>query len=439
MSGNQKNKKCFIVMAIVSVCFTFSPPQAGAGTSWTEKQKFLASDGAAADLFGRSVSISGDYAIVGAEGGDGAVPYSGAAYIFKWDRSGWIQLQKLTASDGVESDYFGYSVSIDGDYAIIGAYFDDEMEGSAYIFRRDGLSWTEQAKLTASDREVGDLFGVSVSIDGDYAIVGAENDNGRGSAYIFKRDGTSWTEQQKVLGDLEGDSYDWFGRSVSISGDYAIVGAEGHDTAANPWGQEIGTAYVFKRDGTIWGQKQQLLASDGMAYDCFGHSVAINGDYAIVGAYYSDDNGSNSGSAYIFKRDGTSWIEQQKITASDGAAGDYFGQAVSISGDFACVGANGDNSYSGSAYIFRRDVTIWGQQTKMVASDSAAGDYFGVSVSINGNEAIAGAMNNDDNGNNSGSAYLFYRFCPRADLNDDCKVDFADFAIFADDWLYGTN
>jgi len=459
MSGDEKNKSAtqmadksarrtadknwFIVMAIVLMCFAFSPPQAGAGTNWgepmsvTERQKLLASDGDANDNFGYSVSISGDYAILGAEGDDSG---KGSAYIFKWNGTSWVEQQKLTASDGNTSDYFGWSVSISGDYAIVGAYGDDvngTYSGSAYIFKRDGTNWVEQQKLLASDGATYDQFGISVSISGDFALVGALLDdvNGTysGSAYIFKRDGTSWVEQQKLTAS-DGADGDWFGSSVSISGDFALVGAFLDDGNVI----DSGSAYIFKRDGTSWVQQQKLTASDGAADDYFGCSVSISGDYAIVGAYGGNGNVIDSGSAYISKWNGTSWSEQAKLTASDGAASDYFGWSVSISGDYAIVGAPLDDDKgtdSGSAYISKWNGTSWSEQAELTASDGAASDYFGVSVSISGDLAIVVTPYDDSY---KGSAYAFGS-CPRADLNDDCKVDFADFAIFADEWLYGTD
>jgi hypothetical protein len=447
MSGNEKNKSTaqmadknwFIVMAAVIVCFAFSPPKAGADTSWgkpvvvTERQKFLASDGNTDDWFGWSVSISSDYAIVGAT--QNIYNGTGSAYIFKWDGTSWVEQQKLLASDGAV-DSFGYSVSISGDYAIVGAYGDDDKgidSGSVYIFKRDGTSWVEQQKLLASDGAANDNFGYSVSISGDYAIVGAIYDDDKGtnsgSAYIFKWDGTSWVEQQKLLAS-DGAAVDLFGSSVSISGDYAIVGAYGDDAK----GIDSGSVYVFLRSGTSWSQQQKLTASDGAAGDLFGYSVSISGDYAIVGAHQDDDKGTNSGSAYIFKRDVTSWSQQAQFLASDGAAGDLFGCSVSISGDLAIVGARSDDFAKGSAYIFRWDVASWSQQQKLLASSGVV-NLFGRSVSISGDSVIVGAYQDDSS---KGSAYTF-RFCQRADLDDDCKVDFADFAIFADWWLYGTD
>ena len=264
-------------------------------------------------------------------------------------------------------------------------------------------------KITASDGGAVDQFGFSVSISGDYAIVGAflDDDNGddSGSAYVFKRTGSSWAEEAKLLAS-DGAADDGFGFSVSISGDYAVVGAALDDDN----GDNSGSAYVFKRTGTIWSQEAKLLASDGAALDRFGFSVSISGDYAAVGAYFDDDNGDDSGSAYVFKRTGTSWAEEAKLLPSDGAADDLFGYSVSISGDYALVGArfdddNGDDS--GSAYLFKRTGTSWAQEAKLLASDGAAGDVFGHSVSISGNYAVVGAALDDDNGGDSGSAYVY--------------------------------
>jgi hypothetical protein len=381
------------------------------GATWSQQAKLTASDGAAEDHFGCSVSISGDYAIVGANYDDDKGDASGSAYIFKRNGAIWNQQAKLTASDGAALDYFGGSVSISGDYAIIGASGDDDTgydNGSAYIFKYDGTTWVQQARLTASDGAILDIFGCSVSISGDYAIIGASGDDdkgdGSGSAYIFKRDGATWSQQQKLTAS-DAAAGDYFGDSVSISGDYAIVGADCDDDK----GAESGSAYIFKRDGATWSQQAKLTASDGAAKDYFGCSVSISGDYAIIGAHQDDDKGTDSGSAYIFKR-GTTWSQQDKLTASNGAAGDCFGYSVSISGDYAIVGAFCDDDKgadSGSAYIFKYDGTTWSHQQKLTASDGATGDDFGYSVSISGDYAIIGAYLDDDKGADSGSAYIF--------------------------------
>ena len=218
----------------------------------------------------------------------------------------------------------------------------------------------------------------------------------------------SWVEEAKLL-PSDGAADDHFGQSVSIDGDYAVVGAYWHDDN----GTNSGSAYVFIRSGTSWTQEAKLLPIGGAAEDFFGTSVSISGDYIVVGAELNDDNGSNSGSAYVFKRSGTSWAQQDKLLPSDGAMDDNFGQSVSISGDYAVVGASSNNdngNNSGSAYLFKRTGTSWAEVTKLLAFDAAADDKFGISVSISGDCTIVGALSDDDDGSESGSAYVFCGF-----------------------------
>ena len=370
-------------------------------SSWFEQAKLTALDGEADDWFGCSISIDGDYAIVGSCYDDSE---KGSAYIFKRNGTTWSQESKLTAFGGKESDQFGCSVSIDGDYAIVGAYGKNNWTGAAYVFKRNDANWPEMAKLTASDGSGGDFFGYSVSIDGPRVIVGAYGDDevGRidsGSAYIFTRGCCGWNEAAK-LNPSDGALGDYFGYSVSIYGIRVIVGAF-HD---DDMGTDSGSAYIFNRTGATWVEEQKLNASDGETEDEFGVSVSINENYTIVGAYGDD---GYTGSAYIFNRTGTTWAEEQKLNASDAATGDEFGVSVSINENYTIVGAYGDDGYTGSAYIFNRTGTTWSQDAKLTASDGEKLDAFGCTVSINGNYAVVGAFHDDDLGNNSGSAYVF--------------------------------
>jgi len=401
------DRKLFI-WATLSLLFVF---MLGSKTYATTEAKLLASDGAANDDFGDSVSISGDVALVGAYANDDKGAESGSAYVFRWNGSDWVEEQKLLASDGAEDDDFGDSVSISGNVALVGAYGNDDngdVSGSAYVFRWNGSNWVEEPKLLASDGAEDDYFGRSVSISGDVALVGAwgDDDNGNwsGSAYVFRWNASSWVEEPKLLAS-DGAEYDYFGCSVSISGNVALVGAYGNDDN----GSYSGSAYVFRWNGSNWVEEQKLLASDAAEYDYFGDSVSISGDVALVGARDDDDNGSYSGSAYVFRWNGSSWVEEQKLLASDGAAFDAFGISVSISGDVALVGASSnDNGIgSGSAYVFRWNGSSWVEEQKLLASDAAADDYFGDSVSISGDVALVGAWGDEDNGDDSGSAYVF--------------------------------
>jgi hypothetical protein len=371
--------------------------------------KIIASDGDVNDNFGYSVSISGDYAVAGAYYDADRGDYAGSAFIFVRDDSSWTEQQKLLGADLTTGDQFGRSVSISGDYAIIGAQGGDDggsNAGAAYIYVRSGNTWTQQQKIVASDPMASAFFGQAVSISGDYAIIGAYGDaNYSGSAYIFVNNSGTWTQQQKLVGG----SRNYFGNSVSISGNYVIVGAERDDAA----GSTSGSAYIFVNNSGTWSQQQKLVASDGAAVDRFGYSVSISGDYAIAGAYNDNDAGDNSGSAYIFVNNSGTWTQQQKIVDSDGAAGDQFGCSVSMSGVIAMVGSLGNDS-SGSAHIYIYSSGLWIQQQNLVASDAALGDQFGRSVSISGHYAIVGAPDDDGAGGNAyGAAYIYIPHNPR--------------------------
>lgn len=367
------------------------------------EQKILASDGAPDDEFGFSVSIDGDYAIVGARWDDDNGSYSGSAYIYQFNDTEWVQQTKILPSDGASNDSFGFSVSIDGDYVVVGALFDNDKgnySGSAYIFHRVDSEWIQQSKLLASDGASIDLFGISVSISGDYAIVGAVNDDDKGAAYLFRRYGSIWIQQTKLTASPRKYG-DYFGVSVSLDENYAVVGANFNDDG----GYNAGSAYVFCRSGSTWIQQTKLIAGDSASEDLFGTSVSIDNDNIVVGAPYNDDNRINSGTAYIFCRDGLAWIQKTKLIASDGALGDRFGSAVSIESDDVIVGSPGDNS--GATYLFCQSDSEWSQRVKIKASDGSYADYFGDSVDISSGVVIAGARKDDDKGNSSGSAYIF--------------------------------
>ena len=382
--------------------------------SYAAEVKLAAGDVAAKDRFGRSVSISGDTAIVGAHQDDDAGTHSGAAHIFVRRRQAWARQAKLTASDAAANSEFGFSVAISGDIAIVGAHRDNAAgfrSGAAYIFVHSGTKWIEQAKLTAGDALNGEQFGSSVAISGDTAIIGAwGHDDVRddsGAAYIFVHSRTKWIEQAKLTANDKA-AFDEFGFSVAISGDIAIVGAYRDDDA----GADSGAAYIFVRSRDTWAEQAKLTASDAAAGDEFGISVSISGDTAIVGAHQDDDAGADSGAAYIFVRSRDTWAEQAKLTASDAAAGDRFGNSVSISGNFAIVGAHQDDDVgneSGSAYSFLRSGSSWNERAKQTASDAAAGDQFGNSVSISGDYAIVGAYLKDEGqATAKGSAYIYH-------------------------------
>jgi len=339
------------------------------GSTWTQQAKLLASDAQASDYFGSAGAVS---------------------------------------------------ISNDGNTVIVGSYGEDmpggDAAGAAYIFTRSGSTWTQQAKIQSSDKTVGDRFGYSTSIssDGNTVIVGADREatggSEAGAAYIFTRSGSTWTEQAKIQAS-DKEAGDNFGYSTSISGDgnTVIVGAYYEATG----GTGAGAAYIFTRSGSTWTQQAKIQASDIEAGDYFGVSVSISsdGNTVIVSAFLEDTGGSNAGSAYIFTRSGSTWTQQAKIQASDPEASDLFGHSVSISsdGNTAIVGSIYESNYAGSAYIFTRSGSTWTQQAKIQASDAEQSDYFGTSVSISGDgdTVIVGANNEDTGADNAGAAYIF--------------------------------
>lgn len=426
--------------------------------NWDEIIKLTANDRAQGANFGYSVFISGNYAIVGAPkdpsdaNGGAVLDESGAAYIFENVGGVWTQKQKLVASDRANYDYFGWSVSMSGKYAVIGAYFESQDEngentvnsaGSVYIFEETAGVWSQIQKVVASDREANDYFGYAVSISGDYFVVGAYGEdhnvvgtatlNNAGSAYIFHNTAGTWSQVQKIVAS-DRSVGDYFGSAVSISGDYILIGAyrEAEDVGGANTLAYSGSAYIFHNTAGTWSQTQKIVANDREFDASFGISVAISGDNAVVGAFKESKNaaGGNSlsgaGAAYVFTNNGGTWSQNQKLVASDRSSGDYFGRGVAIFGDKAIVGAyqehhntQGQDSVAsaGSAYVYKFDSGTWSEVNKIVASDRGEGDNFGFAVGISNEFAIVGADKeaHDVNGGSqltaSGSIYIFEETC----------------------------
>ncbi len=310
-----------------------------------QQAEVSASDGVAYSYFGYSVAISGDTALVGAPAALGMNIGPGTAYVFVRSGSSWVQQAELTPSDGVLDDQFGYSVAVsgdvalDGDDALVGAPMHQvsgvDYQGAAYLFTRSGSSWSQQAELTADDGASGDRFGYSVSLSGQSALVGAlyhqvgDND-AQGAAYVFSGSGSSWSQQAELTAD-DGAAYDELGVATALSGDTALVGAYGSDS-------QQGAAYVFTRSGSSWSQQAELSAGDGVAGDRFGNAVALSGGTALVSAVrHAVGSNSQQGAAYVFTRSGAGWGQQDELTASDGAASNRFG-LVALDGATALVG-----------------------------------------------------------------------------------------------------
>lgn len=390
-----------------------------AATSTTE---FVLPGQSSGDQAGFAVAISGNTAVVGAPYASANRSESGLAYVFVRAASAgtWGLQAILSASDGETGDMFGYSVAIVDDLIVVGAPGDDTSStiidnGSVYMFTRNGKTWTQRDKKIGS---TDDFLGVSVSVTGagtsGIIAAGASQDDGtvadQGSVSTYTFNGTTGTFQQKIVLTSPAAS-DYFGRSVAINGTTLIAGAFARDIAGK---SSQGSASVYVLSGGTWTLQSTLIASDGLASDFFGFSVGLSSDVAIVGTQ-GDDIGSNSsqGSAYVFRRTGTTWTQEQKLTDPDGVAGDNFGYSVAIEGETAAVGAYGvdsGGSLAGAAFKFLFKGS-WLAPQKLQSSSFAPGQYLGRSIAIeNGNDEeviVAGAPLADVGGTDKGYASVF--------------------------------
>ncbi|NDD53332.1 hypothetical protein EBZ39_05580 [bacterium] len=464
-------------------------------TGWYQEAYLKAPNADVYDSFGGdgAISISGNTVVVGAAyedsnqttitngttaSADNSKSGSGAAYVFKRTGTAWAQEAYLKAPNADASDYFSYSFSISGDTIIVGAPFEDSSQttitngttastdnnkadsGAAYVFKRTGTAWTQEAYLKAPNADASDNFGNNpISISGDTIVIGvigedsnqttitagttASADNSKvnsGAAYVFKRMGTTWA-QEAYLKAPNADASDLFGSSISISADTVVVGASkessnqttitnGTTASADNSKSNSGAAYVFKRTGSTWAQEAYLKAPNADASDSFGNTSSISGDTIVVGAFgdssnqtaitngttaSADNSAAFSGAAYVFKRTGTTWAQEAYLKAPNGDSSDIFGFPVSISGDTIVVGAYGEDSNqttitngatassdnskssSGAVYVFKRLGSLWVQEAYLKAPNADASDYFGYSVAISGDTITVGAKGEDSN------------------------------------------
>lgn len=370
-----------------------------------------AGDGSEGSFFGTSVALDGDYAVVGASFDGGVAEAAGAAYLYRLGGGVWTETTKLTASDADELDRFGMSVALDGDHALIAARFDQEAAedaGAAYVFQRQGEAWREVAKLTARDAEEDTLFGFDVALDAGRALIGAlthEAGEDAGSAYLFEREGDDWRQVQKLTAS-DAAAGDRFGSVVALDGDTALIGAPSHDGAA----EDAGAAYVFQRQGDAFGEVARLTARDGREDASFGDAVALDGDTAIIGAPGDTHDGDGKGAAYVFQRQGDAWREVVKLTARDARAEHLFGGDVALDGDYALVNGGAflleDPDFS--VYVYRRDDDTWRMLRRLTAREVGANGFFGTSIALDGPRLLLSAPFDDMGGDEAvGAVYAF--------------------------------
>ncbi|KAJ5076434.1 hypothetical protein M0811_06434 [Anaeramoeba ignava] len=363
---------------------------------WIQKQILIANDGKVGEIFGYSLDMKANYCVIGS-------PYStvgnnsqqGKAYIYENNGTNWDLIQILIANDGKASDYFGTSVSIsnDGKFILIGSPYakvgNNSEQGKAYIFQNNGTNWNQKQILIANDGNTFDNFGLSISISNDDSLIligspysNVGNNIQQGKAYIFQNNGTFWNQYQILIAN-DGKDYDFFAISVSISNDFALIGAYWADVGNNI---QQGKAYIFQNNGTFWNQHQILIANDGGFDDQFGRSVSFSNDSSLILISAPNSNvGENEkqGKAYIFQNNGTFWNQKQILIANDGNTFDQFGLSISISNDSSLILIGSPyapvfgNNTQGKAYIFQNNGTFWNQIQILIANDGEAGNFFG--------------------------------------------------------------
>jgi hypothetical protein len=391
----------FVAASSLAACTTISDP-GGAPSNVVVRvieTKLSSDDSDKEDAFGRSVAVERDTLVIGAAFKAGtAGPDQGAAYVYARSGGIWRQQAKLTASDPAQVDEFGTCVALSGDTIAVGAYKKDgpagDFQGAAYVFVRTGTHWKQQTKVLAADAKERDCFGISVALSGDTLLVGSPQPGkvewgrrtgaGNGAAYVFRRKGGGWRQEAKLVAS-DGARADGFGSSVALQRETAVVGAM---AKRGPKARAQGAAYVFTRSGATWAQEAKLLVADARN-DYFGNAVSLDGDTAIVGAYQKEGPGGKleRGAAYAFVRTAKGWVQEARLPASDIVAHSRFGFRVAVLGNTAVVGADGGNA----AYVFKRSDGHWTAGPKLVAYDPQPFEWFGWSVALSEDLVVVGA------------------------------------------------
>ncbi len=442
------------------------------GGVWRAPIRVGPDDPSASSFFGYSLSLSGDRVVIGAPRWNGVALNSGAAYIFEYDGVDWRQSERLNPPDGEEDDFFGHSVSLHLERILVGAYgrnVHGENSGAAYVFDRDDSGVWIQSELPApAETFLSAKFGSAVALEGDRAVIGAAGGGeyrgvgaDSGAVYVYAFDSGQW-QMEATLAPDDGEALDYFGHAVALADNRLLIGSREHDglgvnagavygfrfndlswlqnskmqavgTAAgslfgtavavlgdrlligapgsNRLGESAGLALVFDFNGTDWTLAAELFAQDAAPFDAFGCSVSLAADRALIGSCGDDDQGTDSGAAYLFQLDRGAWIQEAKLLAGSGVdEGAEFGSAVSLSDERALVGAHlSDVSGmdSGAAYVFELDGGSWVESAALLLDSPALYSFLGASVSLEGNRALVGAPRDIASGTSAGAAYLW--------------------------------
>lgn len=406
-----------VAVSVVGGVDAHASDHSGSGESvLSQRQKLTASDGGADDVFGGAVAIDQQTALVGAaRHGHGGTDGAGAAYVFAGSNGKWTEAQKLTAPEASLRDFFGASVALDGDTAVVGAP-GNRGGYAAHVFVRDGGSWSHQEKLVPHDGEQYDSYGRSVAVDGDTILVGADGKrDSRGVVYVYTRSGGSWEFAEKLIPSVR-TSNQLFGRELELVGDTAVVAARGY--RADAVGQ--GAAYIFERGSEGWSETEILTASDAAEDAQFGFSLGFDGETVVVGSHqFYPDTVETPNKAYVFEREDGTWQERAILEPHDGTE-DNFASALAVDGDTILAGDWEDEEAgpeeAGAVYVFSRggegskDEEGWTREAKLTVSDAVAHHRFGAAVAIDGKRLLAGASQYEGQTEiGPGAAYVYGR------------------------------
>jgi len=393
-----------------------------AGDSFATQDILLAGDGKAEDYFGFSAAIDGTTLLVGAYKADiNGITDAGAAYVYILGDKGWYQQAKLIVDPIFAEDTVGGKVALKNDVAMLGVMRRDDKgkdSGAVVSFERKSNTWMQSQIFTAPDAKPGDAFGQSIALTENFLIIGAPRNDAlgvdSGAAYIYKRESGTWTYQEKITA-CDGAAGDLFGISVAVDGSSLLVGADLHDEKA----ENAGAVYVYVLDDNQWKQEAKLVASDAGKTDIFGVRVSLSENTALISARRDDidEVGIDAGSAYIFVRNGSTWTQELKLISPDGKADDRFGRGVALSGDTAIISAmnhDANGTDTGALYVYKKGTSGWRYTSKIVAKKSMPGDKFGWNVALSNGVAVATTPNHDANGQESGAVYI-------QDLNSNIK------------------
>lgn len=385
----------------------------------TDNEQVVAADGNAHDHFGSAVAISGNYAVVGAPFfNTNGISNEGKVYIYHYNGTQWVQNTTLTSLANQENAIFGYSVAIHNNYLVVGApgvnVGGSVGQGKVYVYSLVNGVWEFQVSFSSSDGNSDDEFGSSVAISNNYIVVGAPSTSHNGylnigKAYVFQRTGSQWT-QQAILLPTAGGNFIEFGSSVSISGDYLVVGSPREMVNGVAL---AGRAYVFNRSGSVWSLQSTLVPDEYTDVDIFGNSVSISNDHLVVGSFGHDGNGYlNTGAAYIFARNGSAWNQLQKLQPADLLPNTSLGRFVTIHGDYVLISSdasvNGIENL-GKAYLYRKSGVNFNLMTTLLANGGQADDHFSYSAGISTTQIVIGAEYHDAGGQENSGKIYFYR------------------------------